>query len=314
MTRMEKRLFWWNVGFTGAFALLGLLGAWWTILITRLIERNFELTTLLYGVDPSLAESHYRQRVMMLGESSLLLTLAVTLIALAWRQAQRERAQIRRLEGMLAASTHELKTPVAAVRALLESLQNGVLPPEKAGPYLVKGIDACGHLEHLIEGILSYQAAMARHTELQAIPLKNLVEAVLEHRLGSVHGEQIVCELGALGERSVQAAEDPVRVILENLLDNARKYGAGKPVRLSAVEEGAWLSLLVSDEGSGFASEEAAQLFEPYQRGQSGRRIHGTGLGLYLARGLARSMGGELVARSDGPGKGACFSLRLRLR
>ncbi|HNH49851.1 MAG TPA: ATP-binding protein, partial [Myxococcota bacterium] len=72
-----------------------------------------------------------------------------------------------------------------------------------------------------------------------------------------------------------------------------------------------WVELWVQDHGSGFPAEEAELLFEPYQRGQSGQPRHGTGLGLYLARSLARSMGGELRATSPGIGKGATFHLRL---
>ncbi|HND32655.1 MAG TPA: hypothetical protein PLA94_21815, partial [Myxococcota bacterium] len=96
----RARLVWWNIGFFVAFGLLGLLGAWWTILITRLVNQNYALALSLGGAAQHLAEEHDRQRLMILGESATLLSLALSLIFLAWRQAQRERTQIRRLEGM----------------------------------------------------------------------------------------------------------------------------------------------------------------------------------------------------------------------
>lgn len=306
----RARLVWWNVGFFVAFALLGLLGAWWTILITRLVNQNYALALSLGGAAQHLAEEHDRQRLMILGESATLLSLALSLIFLAWRQAQRERTQIRRLEGMLAASTHELKTPVAAVRSLLESLETGVLPPDRAGPYLIRGLEACSRLEHLIEGILTYQAAVARPTACSVMPLEHWVMPVVQHRQETMASEKIDVELGEAAKEMVSAAADPVRVILENLLDNAQKYGGAK-VRISADVDPNWVDLRVQDQGTGFPEEEAELLFEPYQRGQSGQPRHGTGLGLYLARSLARSMGGDLRATSPGIGKGATFHLRL---
>ncbi len=292
--------------------LLGLLGGWWTILIQRLVDRNYALAAALGGDSPALRAEHGRQQLMIFGESALLLTLALALVWLAWRQARASRAQTQRLEGMLAASTHELKTPVAAIRSLLETMQSGVLPPDRAGPYLARGLESCTRLEHLVEGILSYQAAMAGAHAPEPHRLAALVEPVLLHRRETVPGERIGYEPGGLESRAALAVPDPVRVVLENLFDNAAKYSDGRPIRLALAEAGPDLEIRVIDEGQGFPPGEAEALFEPYQRGQAGQRRHGTGLGLYLARGLARSMGGELTAESAGPGQGARFTLRLR--
>jgi signal transduction histidine kinase len=310
-TRQERQLLYWNIGFAVVFGLWGMLGAWWTILIQRLVAENYALKVQVLGKSAELIENHQRQVWMMLGESTTLLALSVSLVGFAFSQARRERVQIRRLEGMLAASTHELKTPVAAVRGLLESMQSGVLPPEKATPYLGRGLEAVSRLEHLIEGILAYQASVARPIPLQLRSLGGWILPIVEHRRSTETGEQIAVSLGEAAELEVIAAEDPLRVILENLLDNARKYG-GKEVRVEALAVENGVELKVLDKGSGFEPESAERLFEPYERGSAGQKRHGTGLGLYLARQLARSMGGELRASSDGPGKGACFTLSLK--
>lgn len=306
-----RRVRWWNTGFAVAFALLGLLGGWWTILIRRLVDRNYDLVTSLYGDSLALQAEHSRQQWMIFGESGLLLALALALVTLAWRQAQAERAQARRLEGMLAASTHELKTPVAAIRSLLETMQSGVLPPERAGPYLIRGLESCARLEHLVESVLSYQAAVAGAHAPEPVAAGALVEPVLQHRKETMPGEQISYTPGSAAKLTVLAAADAVRVILENLFDNAAKYGSGG-ASIELAEAGAMVEIRVSDRGQGFAPGEAEALFEPYRRGKAGQRRHGTGLGLYLSRGLARSAGGDLVAESAGPGHGATFTLRLR--
>jgi len=101
-----------------------------------------------------------------------------------------------------------------------------------------------------------------------------------------------------------------VRVVLENLLDNARKYGGGK-VELSDVTHGAKWRLEVKDQGQGFLMTDAERLFEPFERGGGTGVAHGSGLGLYISRQLARRMQGELTATSDGLGKGSTFALEL---
>lgn len=302
-----------NAAYAVTFVLLAALGAWWTVLLARLLEENYALQLHLYGPIAQVVEAHDRKRSMLLGESGALMSLTLALVAMVVHQARREREQAMRLEGILAASTHELKTPIAAIKSLLESLESGVLPPDRAKPYLAKGLDACDRLEHLVEAILAYQSAVARGQTAEVRPLVDFLEPVLEHRLGTVGGDEIIeVELGELAALPVLAAEDPFRVVMENLLDNARKYGNGTPTVVTARLDGACVHVDVKDGGDGFEPGVAASLFEPYQRGAAGKKKHGTGLGLYIARSLARSMKGDLSAKSDGPGKGATFTLSLR--
>ena len=148
-----------------------LFRSWWTVLIERLVEENHMLRLALAGPSAELTADYARQRMMLVGESVTLTILAVALAGFVVRYARAERTQNRRLEGMLAASTHELKTPIAGVKALLESLKSGVLPPEMMGPFLDKGLVTVDRLEHIVEGILAFQHAVAaRAPKLQDQP------------------------------------------------------------------------------------------------------------------------------------------------
>ena len=110
----------------------------------------------------------------------------------------------------------------------------------------------------------------------------------------------------------MRADRDGLRVILENLLDNAHKYGGGH-VRIAAgVNDGRW-RLDISDRGRGFAPDQAERLFDLHNRGSGDGMTHGAGLGLAIARSLARRMGGDITAHSGGPGKGAVFTVTLML-
>jgi signal transduction histidine kinase len=310
---LERQARWANLAYAVTLFLLALLGAWWTVLIARLVEENHALQLALSGPVATVTAEYARKRLMLIGESVTLSLLALVLAGLVVGYARRERAQMRRLEGVLAASTHELKTPIAGVKALLESLQTGVLPPDRMGPYLVKGLASAERLEHLVEGILAYQSAVARRSsDLEVRPLRAWVEPVLEHRLAGPGAAAIEVALDGAAAVPVRAAPDPFRVILENLLDNAQKYGDGGVVRLRGRVDGDRVALEVVDEGVGFCPADADALFEPYQRGARVERRHGTGLGLYIARTLARSLEGDLRAESPGEGKGATFTLWLR--
>lgn len=295
------------------FLLLATLGAWWTVLIYRLVEENHAQALALHGASDALEAAFTRKRWMLMGESAFMSLLALSLVGLAWRSVVRERTSLRRLEGLLAASTHELKTPVAGVRALLESIDSGVLPPDKAGVHVRRGIEACARLEHLIEGILVHQAALARPgSGLDRRPLETWVAPILEHRLTDRLDDSLDVDLGEAAAVRVVAAPDAMRIVLENLLDNAHKYGGGSDVRVRARVEPDRIHLDVVDTGDGFAPELADALFEPYERGRARASRHGTGLGLYLARVLARDVGGDLKASSRGPGTGSTFTLTLR--
>lgn len=303
---------WSNLGFGAALLLLGMLGGWWTVFIHRLLDENYTMAVAFYGASAELAAEHDRRRMMLMGESLTLLLLALLLIVLALEQARRERRMVRQMESLFAASTHELKTPVAGVRSLLESLQSGVLPPARMAPFLARGLEACTRLEHLIEGILAWQAAQARPSDRVRTTVQAQVSAVLEHRFASLGAEKLSCSLDGIGDVVIEVAPDRFRVILENLLDNARKYGEGRDVKLSGRIVGPHVALTVTDQGAGFAPGDSEVLFEPYRRGRSGEKRHGTGLGLYIARSLARGMGGDLRAESPGPGQGATFTFLVQ--
>lgn len=308
---MASRFGWSQFAYGGTFLLLGVLGAWWTVLLGRLVDENHMLR-LAFAPDEAAENSLYdRERLMLLGESGALTALTVLGVAIGARFALRERDQARRLEGVLAASTHELKTPIAGVKALLESMQSGVLPPDRAGPHLDRGLAALRRLEHLVESLLAYQSAVARAHDAESHALGELIGEIMSHRAATVPGERVVSDEVRASPARVAVEPDAMRVIVENLLDNAFKYGA-RSVTMRVGGDERRVALALEDDGDGFTAEVGQTLFEPYKRGTMAARAHGTGLGLYLAREMARGMGGDLRAQSEGPGCGATFTVWLR--
>lgn len=300
-----------------SLAVIAALVVWWTVFAQRMISTAHLLTIeqidrTLSGSSRDIAhvaadEHTFRQMTMIFGESSVFAAALIASVVVLFLLVRRARDARDRMERLLQFTSHEIKTPIAGVRALLQSLRRGSIPKEREPAFLDQGLAACDRLEHLTETILAYQRTVARSSQVETFVAGNLLEDVLGHRARSIPDEQIGVEVGEAA--SVLADRDAFRVILENLLDNARKYG-GADVRLSTKLDPSRWTVEIADSGDGFEPRDAERLFEPFERGNG--QTHGTGLGLYLSRQLARQMGGDLVAASDGPGRGATFALTLR--
>jgi signal transduction histidine kinase len=309
------------IAFATALVVAGALMSWWALLTRHnifemhgLVQEQLTLTVR----DPSelaaqLAElSHHteRQLFMISGESGLAAALLLIFGVVLFAVARRRRAANQRMQRLLQFTTHELKTPIAGVRALLQSLELESVPQEHRRRLLAQGVSECNRLEHLAETILTYQRAVARpQLSLGVHPAEHLVRDILEHRRETLAEETVNWQPGPAAQLRVDP--DAFRVVLENLLDNAKKYGAGAVTLSSAIDDGRY-QLSVRDQGVGFPPGEAEQLFDPFSRRRNdGMTTHGSGLGLYLSRQLARDMHGDLRAVSDGPGRGSVFVFEI---
>jgi signal transduction histidine kinase len=300
-----------------ALAVIAVMVTWWAVLARRLASDAMRLQEQLHllqtGEKLDLADKSARVNFMVFGEFGAMAVCLISAVGvLVYVARQRKLSQVR-MERLLQFTSHELKTPIAGVRALLQTLELGAVPEEKKKEFLKRGLHEVDRLEHLAETILMWQRSVAAEGRLSSLPLdaKQLVEQVLEHR--SRTGVAEVVEIAALPQAIVLADSDAFRVILENLLDNAKKYGGGKTELTAEVRDGAW-QLSIRDGGQGFPNEEASRLFDPFKRHTHQGMTHGSGLGLFISRQLALRMKGDLSARSEGPGRGAIFTVSLKLQ
>ena len=298
------------------------LVGWWTILLRDELLSNEMLERQLLSMEEDISDErraerfqeiaarHERRTVMLVGESTLMGLLLSGSLVLLFVLAQRRKQQREDMEKLLQFTSHEFKTPVAGVKGLLQSLALGSIPDAQRAELIQLGQHECDRLEHLAETILAYQRAMAREPRegLQPLDAQRFISDLLAHRARTASGGEVeVAEVDAV---QVLADRDGLRVILENLLDNAHKYGGGKVRLAGAVRDGRW-RLDISDRGRGFTPEIADKLFDIHNRGSGDGMTHGAGLGLAIARQLARRMGGDISARSPGPGQGAVFTVSL---
>lgn len=297
---------------------------WWTILLGGEMRNNEALERTVLEAEPGLTqpqleqrreeltERHDRRRLMLVGESTLMALLLSGSLVVLFLLAQRRKQQREDMEKLLQFTSHEFKTPVAGVKGLLQSLALGSIPEAQRAELIRLGQMECDRLEHLAETILAYQRAMSREpgAGVQSVDAARFIADLLAHRARTSSGGEV--EVVDIESTQISADRDGLRVILENLLDNANKYGGGHVRLTTRASEGRW-RLEISDRGRGFAPETAERIFDLHNRGSGEGVTHGSGLGLAIARALARRMGGDITAHSGGPGQGAVFTVTLLL-
>jgi len=229
----------------------------------------------------------------------------------------------------LAAMSHEMRTPLNAVLGyadLLELELPGPLTEEQRGQ-LARIRNAGAHLLAMVDQVLDLARLESGQLPVgrERAPVHHAVDEALGRIRAAAEAEGVrlgdACSRG--GERWYLG--DPTRLgqVLDNLLSNAVKFTAsGGSVRVSCGVSaraemearvsgpGPWVCIEIEDTGVGIAPERLERMFEPFRQGQEGhtRTEGGAGLGLTVARHLARLMGGDVTVRST-PGVGSCFTL-----
>jgi two-component system phosphate regulon sensor histidine kinase PhoR len=230
---------------------------------------------------------------------------------------------LRRLERLrqdfVANASHELKTPLASIKVNTETLLDWGLHDDSVNVTLLNQIDEqVDRLDNLIQDMLRL-ARLESSDEpflLEPMELGPIVVACIEGHepRARARGHRLLAELGPLDESvRVRAAEEAIRQLLDNLIDNAIKYTPeGGSIRVSARVDDHRVRLDVADTGPGIPREDIPRIFERFYRVDKARSrsLGGTGLGLAIVKHLAQSLGGEVGVESQ-VGVGSTFTVRL---
>lgn len=255
-------------------------------------------------------------RVGPLNAEPELTDLARTLDDMAARlqgSIQRERElEAHRLD-MITAASHDLRTPLASLRAMIEAIEDGVVPegPER-DRYLAemgKSVDSLTELtDDLFELIKVEAGAIAADTERAQLGEVTAAALALCEGAALEKGLRVQAELGDAAE--ARCSPRLARVI-QNLVQNAiRHTPAGGSVTVQAHHEDGSLEIVVADDGEGIPADALDKVFEPFWRGEEARSSKGSGLGLTLVKRIVEGLGGEIRVSSD-PMGGARFAVTL---
>jgi signal transduction histidine kinase len=280
---------------------------WGTLGNVKLLERPTSVNTLLSG---ALTAMRARSRQYQIRGH----------LAERLKNEQALRAADRRKDEFLATLGHELRNPLAPILNSLEILKlSGAFDDDRMRPACAVMERQVHHLNRLVDDLLEVSRITRGIIEVKKEPLDlaAIVRAAVETSrpvLDNLRHELVV----DLDGDSMCVAGDPVRLtqVFANLLNNAAKYtNPGGRITVSTRHEGSEAIVSVKDNGIGIAPALLGQVFDMFmQVDRSTRRSQGgLGIGLTLVRSLVGMHGGSVEARSDGPGLGSEFIVRLPL-
>jgi K+-sensing histidine kinase KdpD len=269
--------------------------AWWGF---HLIELTSELKK---------APSETAKRTLMvLGEG--LVFFLILLLGL-WKirsSIKRELQLTRNQNNFLLSVTHELKTPLASNRLMLQTIRKHELSEEKRKDLLDKALEENQRLEKLIDNILNATRLEhnALHPVLEHLDLSEIIISITS-RFQKRH-PQVLFKIQIAKDIHAQADLFFIDCILSNLLDNAVKYAGEKAIVSVDLEHDASNAILsISDNGPGISDEENKTIFRKFYRSgnEEIRSQKGSGLGLYIVAELVRLQKGKiLLSRSENDG------------
>ena len=212
-------------------------------------------------------------------------------------------------------AAHQMRTPLTALIGQIDVALRRERPVEEYQRVLTLLHKQATHLRHIVEMLLFLARADAEASlpNMETIDVGAWLKEHLEQRLNQRSGDDTRLEISTDEVFAIRAQPPLLGQLLDNLLDNARKYGRpGAPIAIKVWREPRSVCVAVEDQGSGIAPTDLPHVFDPFYRSSAARRdgVAGVGLGLAVAKRIAEAFHGELDVVSI-PGEGSCFTLRL---
>ncbi|MFT4522977.1 MAG: signal transduction histidine kinase [Bacteroidia bacterium] len=208
--------------------------------------------------------------------------------------------------------THELKTPIASMKLMLQTIQRRKLSEEKHAELVNKAIENSDRLNELTEKMLTaMQIENKRYTYgFEVFSLSDMVESMVLHYQNQV-------ELKAFVEEGVNINGDPfiLRISINNLVENAIKYGDEQPIEIRLHQNGKQAVIIVKDLGNGIPENQRKRIFKKFYRieDEEVRDTKGTGLGLYIVKQTIEKHGGKVEISNNSP-HGSIFTVSLPIK
>jgi signal transduction histidine kinase len=300
---------------------------WWSLHLWRQNDRLFRAETRVLELRSGLTANQLRNdedfvrierywksgRRMVVSEGIFFVVCLAFGLWVIRRSASREVALARQRRNFLLSITHELKSPIASMRLVIETLRRRELPPPQREHLLANGLKDADRLQHLVEDLL-----LAARLEdnwrplaepIDLAPLARDVADGLKIRFPHANIQLDIPE----NLPPLQADRPGLTAIVQNLLENAVKYSPeSSPIALSAQRANGKLQLRVADQGQGIPDAEKKAVFEKFYRvgSEETRRSTGTGLGLYIVNQVVKAHGGSIQVADNQP-TGTIFSIEI---
>lgn len=214
-------------------------------------------------------------------------------------QKQRELQLQRDKKTLLLSLSHDIKTPLSAIKLYAKALEKGLYTQEEMQSTIAEAIDEkADEIEEFVSEIV--QASREDFLSLEVDMGEYYLSEVIS-RIRNYYREKLVLlqtefTVGAYVDCLLKADIDRSEEVLQNIMENAIKYGDGKQIEIGISEEADCILLTVKNSGCSLSEPELPHIFESFWRGSNVKNQSGSGLGLYICRQLMHKMGGEVFA------------------
>ncbi len=275
-----------------------------TVGIDKVVQLSINPTKL-----QQLEEERFQQKNIWLYQSILLLVLVASGIYGVYYSIDSIYQLNKRQNNFLLSVTHEFKTPIAAIRLMLQTSKNPKVKEEKKAELIENSIQNTFRLEELAENMLvSMQIENDKYQyALSTIDLSEMLNQVIDNQ--SIKGE-----IAGTIEPGVTLTGDGfiMRMVANNLIENAFKYSDNKPIEVNLYMQGTKKVLEVKDIGVGIAKEDYKKIYKKFFRVQDEetRTTKGTGLGLFIVKQAVERHSGKVAVMANKP-RGSVFIVEL---
>ena len=298
---------------------------WWAYMLVNLNSEIYQLKLQMLansgypGPEQLILKSEFDEKLslriwMVLGEGAVFVTILLLGFWSVRKSISRELLVAKQQKNFLLSVTHELKSPLAAIKLQLQTLQSRQLPEEKRKQLYARALGDTNRLEKLVENLLLVNKVEAGRLplDIQKMHVSEHVSNLISNSFSNeIEKGRIVSNI----QNGLWANMDKMALdsIVLNLVDNALKYGSGSVILLEVqANESDFLALSVKDEGNGIPDSEKEKVFDRfYRRGNEDvRQTKGTGIGLYLVKLLITEHQGQISIENNLP-SGAKFVVKL---
>ena len=198
--------------------------------------------------------------------------------------------------------SHDIKTPLSAIKLYSKALKEGIYEtPEKRNDAL-NGIDKnVKEIEKHVSDIVNasredFLNLTVENKELYLSDLINKIEILYKEKFAHLH---TLFEIASYDNCLIKGDANRLEEVLQNILENAIKYGDGRYVKMHIEEEEDYKLIYITNSGSSINEEELPHIFDSFYRGSNAENKDGSGLGLYICKSLMRMMGGDIFAKIE---------------
>jgi PAS domain S-box-containing protein len=286
------------------------------------IERQVLAVMTMSYAEPHAFDEDERNLIMAVADVAAQAIGRAELFETERRTRAEAEAAVRAQDEFLSIASHELRTPVAAVKATAQlaqrSLQRGTLDPPRLERHLESIRRAADRLASLVEDLLDVSRLRTGRLELhrQWIELAPLVEELVDRYRIQFEDQHEYTLVLRVPPQPIVVDVDPSRLeqVVDNFLSNAVKYSpSGGQISVALDLDGAGFRLTITDEGIGLPAGQTETIFEPFGRATNAavQQIPGLGLGLWICRQLIEAHGGRIWASSPGELRGTTVGFWL---